>query len=104
MLLLIPKKTTKTYVILLADGLKTILDLECVQIVRIHNMCKMKTIDILNVIMVLNNDVKMINQVLPFCIIYGPGYDERYLLVAIIKIRLMSHLQSITCLEHVLKI
>ena len=25
--------------------------------------------------MVLNNDIKMINQVLPFCI-YGPGYDN----------------------------
>ena len=38
--------------------------------------------------MVLNNDVKMINQLLPFCIyIYGPGYDERYLVVAIIKIK-----------------
>ena len=50
--------------------------------------------------MVLNNDVKRINlQVLPFCI-YGPGYDERYPMVAIIKIRQMLHLQSITCLEH----
>ena len=28
----------KTYYIFLADGLKTILDLECVQIVRIHNI------------------------------------------------------------------
>ena len=37
----------------------------------------------------------MINQVLPFCI-YGPGYDERYPMVEIIKIRLMFHLQSIT--------
>ena len=52
--------------------------------------------------MVLNNDVKMINQVLPFGI-YGPGYDERYPMVAIIIIRLMLHLQSITCLEHFLK-
>ena len=50
--------------------------------------------------MVLDNDVKRINlQVLPFCI-YGPGYDERYPMVAIIKIRLMLHLQSITCLDH----
>ena len=50
--------------------------------------------------MVLNN-VKMINQVLPFCIyIHGPGYDIRYLMVAIIKIRLMLHLQRITCLEN----
>ena len=50
--------------------------------------------------MVLNNDVKRINlQVLLFCI-YGPGYDERYPMVAIIKIRLMSHLLSITCLDH----
>ena len=31
--------------------------------------------------MVLNNDVKMINQVLAFCIIYEPGYDERCLMV-----------------------
>ena len=55
--------------------------------------------------MVRNNNVKIINQLLPFCIyIYGPGYDERYLMVAIIKIRLMLHLQSITCLEHFLKI
>ena len=53
---------------------------------------------------VLNNNVKMINQVLPFYIIYGPGYDERYLMFAIIKIRLMLLLQSITCLEHFLKI
>ena len=57
----------------------------------------------INVIMVLNNDVKIINQLLPFCI-YGPGYDERYLMVAIIKTRLMLHLQSITCLEHFLRI
>ena len=53
--------------------------------------------------MVLNNDVKMINQVLPFCIIQGPGYDERYLMVAITKIRLTLHLQSIRRLEHFLK-
>ena len=53
--------------------------------------------------MVLNNDIKMINQVLPFCIVYGQGYDERQLMVAIIKIRLMLHLQSITCLGHFLK-
>ena len=45
--------------------------------------------------MVLNNDVKMINQVLAFCIIYGQEYDERQLMVATIKIRLMLHLQSI---------
>ena len=50
--------------------------------------------------MVLNYDVKMINQVLSFCIIYGPGYDEIYLMVATIKSKLMLHLQSITCLEH----
>ena len=63
--------------------------------------------ELINVIIVLNNDVKMINQLLPFCIytyIYGPGYDERYLMVAIIKIRLMLQLQSIACLEHFLKI
>ena len=54
--------------------------------------------------MVLNNDVKMINPLLPYCIyIYGPGYDESYLMVAIIKIRLMLHLQSFTYLEHFLK-
>ena len=53
--------------------------------------------------MVLNNDIKMINQLLPF-IIYGPGYDERYLMVAVIKARLMLHLQSIAYLEHFLKI
>ena len=49
----------------------TILDLDCVQIVRNDNMCKIKTIATGNVIMVLNNDVKMINQVLPFCILMG---------------------------------
>ena len=54
--------------------------------------------------MVLNNDVKKINQVLPFCNIYGLGYDERYLMVAIIEIRLMLYLQKFTCLEHFLKI
>ena len=41
--------------------------------------------------MVLNNDIKMINQVLPFCI-YGSLYDERYPMVAIVIIRLMYYL------------
>ena len=50
--------------------------------------------------MVLNNDVKRLNlQVLQFYI-YEPGYDEMYPMAAIIKIRLMLHLESITCLEH----
>ena len=57
----------------------------------------------INEIMVLNNDVKMINQVLPFCI-YGPGYRERCPMIAIIKIKLMFHLQSITCSEYFLKL
>ena len=45
--------------------------------------------------MVLNKDVKLINQVLLFCI-YESGYYERYPMVAISKVTLMLHLQSIT--------
>ena len=69
--------------------------------VRTDKMCKNVVNRLkINVIMVLNNDVKRINlQVLPFCI-YGPGYNERYPMVAIIIIWLMLRLQSITCLEH----
>ena len=66
-------------------------------------MYKMKTIDYKNVIMVLNNgqNDKSGTSILH---IYGPGYNERYPMGAIIKIRRMLHLHSITCLEHFLKI
>ena len=53
--------------------------------------------------MVLNNDVKKDKSGTSIMHIYGPGYEERYPMVAIIKIRLMFYLQSITCLEHFLK-
>ena len=69
MLLLIPKG--KTYIFNKLMEKRPYLILECVQIVCTDNMYKMKTIDLKNVIMVLNNDVKMINQVLPFYIYMG---------------------------------
>ena len=52
--------------------------------------------------MVLNNDAKMIKGT-SILHVYGQGYDERSPVVAIIKMRLMLHLQSIKYLEHFLK-
>ena len=56
MLLLIPK--VKNYFFKSDNGYRTPLDLECFQSICTDNLCYMKTITKINVIIVLNNNAK----------------------------------------------
>ena len=75
MLLLIPK--VKTYYFKSDDRYRTAFDLERFQSICTGNMCYMKTIIKIDVIIVLNNISKMINQVLTFCKCYIHIHSSR---------------------------